>query len=257
LGFSLGEVMVGAAAAALGAFLQMATLREENTILGAMLGSRVREPSRGVRHSPGDNDAPVSRQPMELGRIIDAALVIARAAFGAYGQRFTATVPDVGVSIEVDGGRITHVVTSLLAAAALCGPRGGGVHVDAAQEGDWAVLSVQHGLESHRELLPHAFDGLGSVFDDEDAIGSGARRPSVRSIVEQHGGSISVETHPGTSSRYMLRLPLARTLDRGRRRGPLMQGDAKVIRLDTVRDEGGVEGRRRLVVRSKFRSSRG
>jgi signal transduction histidine kinase len=95
------------------------------------------------------------------------------------------------------------VVSNLLSNAIKYSPKGGEVVVSLARIGPdgeaWAELRVtDHGIGINEADLPHVFDrffrgrnvGL-------EMSGSGIGLAGVKQIVEQHGGSISIESEEG------------------------------------------------------------
>jgi signal transduction histidine kinase len=77
-------------------------------------------------------------------------------------------------------------------------------------DGDWAVLAIQdEGLGIPALDLPRVFDrfhrGANVI---ERVSGTGIGLASARQIVEQHGGTIAVESVEGKGSIFTVRLPL-------------------------------------------------
>jgi signal transduction histidine kinase len=104
---------------------------------------------------------------------------------------------------EWDPVRLQRVVSNLLSNAIKYSPKGGEVVVSLARIGPdgeaWAELRVtDHGIGINEADLPHVFDrffrgrnvGL-------EMSGSGIGLAGVKQIVEQHGGSISIESEEG------------------------------------------------------------
>jgi signal transduction histidine kinase len=72
-----------------------------------------------------------------------------------------------------------------------------------------AILCVRdEGVGIPLEDLPHVFErfyrGRNAV---EQAVGTGLGLAVARQIVEQHGGSVSIESRPGSGTLVTLRLP--------------------------------------------------
>jgi signal transduction histidine kinase/DNA-binding NarL/FixJ family response regulator len=119
-------------------------------------------------------------------------------------------IPEAPVIGEWDAGRLARVVDNLLGNAIKYSPGADTIRVNVAREGDWAVLRV----EDHGVGIPA--DELGRVFDrfyrgsnvPPDSRGSGIGLHGVRKIVEQHGGTLSVESRGGEGSTFTVRLPV-------------------------------------------------
>lgn len=85
-------------------------------------------------------------------------------------------------------------------------PEGGELIVTARPEGGWQVVEViDTGRGIPSESLPRIFDAFYSTRPG----GSGLGLPTVRKIVEAHGGTIAVESEPGKGSRFAVRVPTA------------------------------------------------
>jgi signal transduction histidine kinase len=111
---------------------------------------------------------------------------------------------------EWDAVRLARVLDNLLGNAVKYSPEGGEIALRVAGDGSWAVLTV-------------ADEGLGIPVVDRSRIferfhrgrnvggqvaGSGVGLAGVRHVVEQHGGSVSVESQEGVGSTFTVRLPL-------------------------------------------------
>jgi PAS domain S-box-containing protein len=113
-----------------------------------------------------------------------------------------------------DPVRLERVVHNLLSNAIKYSPDGGEVLVTVAwtedASGAWAVLAVRdRGLGIPAEDLPRLFERFhrgGNVVGR--IAGTGIGLASSRQIVEQHGGSIAVESRVGEGSTFTMRLPL-------------------------------------------------
>jgi signal transduction histidine kinase len=109
-----------------------------------------------------------------------------------------------------DGGRLERVIDNLLSNAMKFTPAGGEILLRIDRDADWAVLSVEdHGVGIPDADLPHVFERYWRGSNVTGRIsGSGLGLSGARGIVEQHGGTISVQTAEGQGSTFTLRLPL-------------------------------------------------
>ncbi len=126
--------------------------------------------------------------------------------------RLSAEVPElVGVW---DRPRIERVIANLLSNAVKYSPNGGAVHVAVTREDEgagWAVLRVSDsGIGIPAAELPHVFERFyrGSNVAGRIA-GAGIGLAGAKQIVDQHGGTISVESREGEGTTFTVRLPLA------------------------------------------------
>jgi PAS domain S-box-containing protein len=126
--------------------------------------------------------------------------------------RVTAAVPGlVGIW---DPARLERVLDNLLSNAIKYSPSGGEITVDMAkEEGDkaWAVLVVRDGgIGIPAADLPHVFEWFHRAGNVSGRIsGTGIGLAGVRQVVEQHGGTIIVESEEGSGAAFTVRLPLA------------------------------------------------
>jgi PAS domain S-box-containing protein len=113
-----------------------------------------------------------------------------------------------------DADRLEQLLGNLLSNAVKYSPDGGAITFSVAREadaaGDWAVLAVQdQGLGIPAADLPHVFERFHRGSNVAAHIpGMGIGLAGARAIVEQHGGTIRVESQEGVGSRFTVRLPL-------------------------------------------------
>ena len=106
--------------------------------------------------------------------------------------------------------RIGQVVTNLVLNAIKFTPKGGSVEVRLAPAGSGARIDViDTGVGIDAAELPHIFERFyrGSQANEARGSGSGLGLAIVRSIVDMHGGAISVESQVGAGSRFTVTLP--------------------------------------------------
>jgi signal transduction histidine kinase len=116
--------------------------------------------------------------------------------------------------INVDRDRITQVVINLLSNAIKFSPAGGIVRLVATRSEsrlELQVIDQGRGIPAH--LQERIFDRFFQVSEEDASVkgGSGLGLSIVKSIVEQHGGSIWVDSEEGCGSTFWVSLPL-RTL---------------------------------------------
>ncbi|HEY9463343.1 MAG TPA: PAS domain S-box protein [Vicinamibacterales bacterium] len=129
------------------------------------------------------------------------------AAFGAHGV--TVDAPNVSSFIDVDADRIVQVLVNLLSNAVKFSPPGGVVTIAVTVDGQWTEFRViDHGRGVPAVHRPAIFEPFRQV-DPSDARekgGAGLGLAICKSIVEQHGGSIGVESEEGAGSAFWFRL---------------------------------------------------
>jgi len=108
-----------------------------------------------------------------------------------------------------DPVRLTRVLDNLLGNAVKYSPDGGSIDVHISSDGPWAIVAVtDNGLgipDAEQARVFEQFYRGQSVA--ERVAGSGVGLAGARHIVEQHGGTISVESQEGVGSTFTVRLP--------------------------------------------------
>jgi signal transduction histidine kinase len=115
-----------------------------------------------------------------------------------------------------DHARIERVLQNLVGNAVKYSPEGGEIVIAARRERttdgrEWAAAAVRdHGLGIPAADLPHVFDRFHRASNVAGRIrGTGLGLSSARQVVEQHGGTLRVESREGEGSTFTLRLPIA------------------------------------------------
>jgi signal transduction histidine kinase len=110
--------------------------------------------------------------------------------------------------LHIEGSRINleHVLLNLLQNAIEHTPKSGSIAVEVLQENADTVIKVSDtGSGIEEKDLPHIFERF---YKGEGVSGSGLGLSIVKGLVEQHGGSISIESTKGEGTIAIIRLPL-------------------------------------------------
>ena len=115
--------------------------------------------------------------------------------------------------VNVDVERMSQVLDNLVLNAFRYTPEGGKVLLDAKAIGDKVAISVTDtGNGISQEESPHIFDRFYRGDKSRQHNGeSGLGLAIAKSIVEAHGGSISVENEPGLGAKFTITLSPNRT----------------------------------------------
>ena len=114
------------------------------------------------------------------------------------------------VELMADSDRMVQVLTNLLANAVKFSPSGSSVRLSVRAEGPDVVFAV---ADKGRGIPPDKVDTIFERFqqvdasDSRDKGGSGLGLAICRSIVRQHGGTIRVESTPGSGSTFVVSVP--------------------------------------------------
>ncbi len=114
--------------------------------------------------------------------------------------------------VLIDAARIQQVVWNLLSNAIKFTPDGGSIVVEATREGEQVLVSVtDSGIGIESKTIPLIFQGFRQANGSATRQfgGTGVGLVLVKSLLELHGGSISVDSTPGKGSRFTFSLPIA------------------------------------------------
>ena len=149
-------------------------------------------------------------RPDDLRAAVEQATEQAEAAARKRGVRLAIHQPDAPIRIRHDPVRIGQVVANLVGNAIKFTPKGGEVTVDAAATAAGARIVVRDtGIGIDAAELPRIFDRFyrGSLANEARGSGSGLGLAIVRSIVDMHSGSVTVESRLGEGSTFTVTLP--------------------------------------------------
>jgi signal transduction histidine kinase len=117
-----------------------------------------------------------------------------------------------GLRALADGDAVHRILLNLLDNAVKYGPRGQTVRVRARRDGRWARIEVDDqgpGVPARDRLrIWEPYERLEAGID-RGVAGSGIGLAVVRSLVDGHGGRVSVEDAPGGGSRFVILIPAA------------------------------------------------
>ena len=159
----------------------------------------------------------LAREPLLLSELVTRAADTVRDRMHASELAFAVRVDDDPVWLAGDATRLEQVLTNLLSNAAKFTPPGGRVTLDAAREGNEAVIRVRdtgYGIEP--TLLPRVFDLFvqGDTSLDRSKSGLGIGLALVRQVVTLHGGKATAHSAgAGKGSEFLVRLPTTSDAD--------------------------------------------
>jgi signal transduction histidine kinase/CheY-like chemotaxis protein len=151
----------------------------------------------------------LSRQPVNLGALVERTVQTFTAAGHAAGHQPIVTVTPVWV--DADATRLDQVVTNLVENAVKFTPVGGTIAVSVRREGPSAVLEVRDtGRGIAPSLLPYVFELFtqGNVAPDRAPSGLGLGLTLVDRLVALHGGTVTADSPGlGQGATFTVRLP--------------------------------------------------
>ncbi len=157
----------------------------------------------------------LNRSVVEFTPVIQQAVEATSASLHRMDHRLTLDLPSVPVYVNGDSCRLSQVVANLLDNACKYTGIGGDILVALEVEGDSAVLRVR---DTGVGITPDQFERIFEMFTQVDASlersrsGLGIGLTLVKSLVELHGGSVSVSSAgAGRGTEFTVRLPREET----------------------------------------------
>lgn len=143
-----------------------------------------------------------------LSSVIERSVESVRAFGDQNGVSITAA--STNCLVHADGDRLVQVIVNLLSNAIKFSPRGSSVHIDVGQEESLVKISVidrGRGIpDKYKELLFQRFQQV-EVADSKKRGGTGLGLAICKSIIEQHQGTIGVESEEGKGSTFWFTIP--------------------------------------------------
>jgi signal transduction histidine kinase/GAF domain-containing protein/ActR/RegA family two-component response regulator len=152
------------------------------------------------------------KERIEVAHVIANAIETASPLFEQKSQKLTVSVPDSGLPVFADPGRLAQAIANLLTNAAKYTEPGGSVTITAEREDRTACIRVRDsGIGIEPEILPKVFDlfvqARRSIDRSQGGLGIGLT--IVRNLVELNGGSVTARSDGvGTGSEFAIRLPI-------------------------------------------------
>jgi len=125
--------------------------------------------------------------------------------------RLEVVIPDVPVIVNGEAESLRQVVDNLLGNAIRYTPEGGAVTVNVVARGSDAVLSVRDtGIGIEAQHLDRIFERFYRVDKarSRELGGTGLGLAIVKHVVLSHGGTVTVQSRPGSGSVFNVRIPL-------------------------------------------------
>jgi signal transduction histidine kinase len=148
-------------------------------------------------------------EPVEASELVALSLQALQSTADAGGVDFSSDVP--ALAVLADSDRVVQTLVNLLGNAVKFSAPGATVEIAVASAAPNAIFSVRdHGRGIPADRLQSIFDRYGQVdpSDSREGGGTGLGLPIARAIVNQHGGSMWVESEVGQGSTFSFTLPL-------------------------------------------------
>jgi signal transduction histidine kinase len=116
-------------------------------------------------------------------------------------KEFDPSIPPV----PLDAALLKQALINILKNAQEAMPSGGDLTVRTSKNRRCVHVDV---ADTGTGIAPEHLDKIFEVYFTTKPNGSGLGLPTAKRIVEEHGGSIAVESRPGQGARFEIRLPL-------------------------------------------------
>lgn len=154
-------------------------------------------------------------EPFDLTAVVTESLAAVRTLADAKTLTLE-TVLDVPTAVDADRLRVKQILVNLLSNAVKFTPDGGQIRIEARIQDEFVAMAVSDtGIGIPREEHQSIFDKFHQVGATAKGVreGTGLGLAITKRLVEEHGGSIQVESEPNRGSRFTFTIPL-----QGRRR---------------------------------------
>jgi signal transduction histidine kinase len=148
----------------------------------------------------------------DLVAVARAAYAVAEPAARASGVDLAFRTDDVAVELWGQADQLERMLANLVGNAVKFTEAGGRVDLELRSTGRQAVLVVADtGIGIPPDERDQVFDQFfrSSLARDREIQGTGLGLSIVKAIVDQHRGTVTVESTPGVGSRFVVTLPLA------------------------------------------------
>jgi PAS domain S-box-containing protein len=155
----------------------------------------------------------LKKRRVELGPMVTAAIEASTPLMEMGRHELSVRIPREPLLLDADPTRLAQIFSNLLNNAAKYTSPGGRVEVDVRRDGSEAVVAIgDTGIGLSESSIASVFDMFSQVGNRRDSAqgGLGIGLSLVRSLVELHGGKVSVSSPgEGLGSVFEVRLPLA------------------------------------------------
>jgi PAS domain S-box-containing protein len=157
-----------------------------------------------------DGSAELTLMPVYVGEMLHTIYDEFEPLISEKGLAFQMEIEEPLPSLSSDKRLLRRALTNLVENAIHYTPAGGRVWVRAGHEGDDIWLEVRDtGIGIGPEELPHVFERFyrSEVARQVSSVGSGLGLAIVKRVIEEHGGTIAVESEVGEGTTFRVRLP--------------------------------------------------
>lgn len=160
-----------------------------------------------------ESTANIIYEPCQINDLIRRAIEDMRPLAEAKKHTINYQPPEEALLILGDPSRLNSVMSNLLSNAVKFTQQGGGIEIGVSWDDEWVTIHVSdNGPGIPKDEIPRIFDhlfrGRINVEDPDNPIeGTGLGLALTKTVIEQHGGRIWVESTEGDGSTFCVSLP--------------------------------------------------
>ena len=156
----------------------------------------------------------INRSAHDLVTLVREVLDFTEPELEAADVRLHALLPPSLPLVMLDESTFRQAIVNLIVNARQAMPGGGELIVELAREGSGALLTVtDSGVGMDEQQIERCFD----LYYSTKKAGTGLGLPTVRRIVELHGGEIEVQSEEGRGTRFRVWVPVLQEIARSER----------------------------------------
>lgn len=162
-----------------------------------------------------DTSKPSRREAVDLPSFIEEAIAVVQALAQKKHQTLKTILPKENISLNIDSSQISNALINLLENAIKYTEEGGRIELGVHQEPDALLIEVSdNGPGIPSDQLPRIFERFYRIDKSRsrEMGGTGLGLAIAKHAVENHGGTITVNSQPGRGSTFIIRLPLGTVL---------------------------------------------
>lgn len=178
------------------------------------------------------------REPVKLSTVVARAVDTVRPMIDGNQQTLSVKLPSEPIWLGADPVRLAQVISNLLNNASKYSENGSQISLAADRHDNELILRVcDTGIGIDPDLLPHVFDLFTQATRtiDRSQGGLGIGLTVVKSLVEMHGGQVSVYSHgPGEGTEFTVRLPILHHAEQRStdRENPVATSEYRILVVD-------------------------
>ncbi|WP_447974811.1 PAS domain-containing sensor histidine kinase [Nitrospira sp. Kam-Ns4a] len=151
---------------------------------------------------------PAERRPLDLRKTVADCLEVVQERFRRHAIQVETSFQEDLPAVAADSDQMSQVLLNLVINAIHAMPEGGTLRIALARTGDAVTVTVAdtgHGIP--KEDLPKIF--IPFFTTKETGKGTGLGLTVVHGIIQEHGGTIAVDSEPGRGTTFTISLPLS------------------------------------------------